>query len=192
MPGLLTLLPATQAGVLWSVSFAQQALLQTWGSGVTFPHFHLGPLAHLLAPLASCYLAGMAAASCLGVRPRHIELLRDAVRSADAYFRLAAARQPALGGGGDNGGSSSYKYPTSTSRGPPGVVDVASQQYGSSVFAASSSLTLEQDLSESDADDMRGAAAAGGGAAEGEHSSSTTSAAQVAADAFKTLAMVRQ
>jgi hypothetical protein len=48
------------------------------------------------------------------------------------------------------------------------------------VFASSSSLTLEQDLSESESD-------------EGSHeTSSSASTAQVAADAFKMLAMVPQ
>lgn len=169
VPGLLTLLPATKAGVLWSVSFTQQALLQTWGSGVTFPTLHLGPLAFLLPPLASCYLAGMASASCLGIRPKHIELLRDAVRSADAYFRLAAARQP-------NSPSTTYRAGDAvrTSADRPGV-----PQYGGSVFASSSSLTLEQDLSESEGEDSSCEASSSAGTAE------------VAADAFKTLSMVR-
>lgn len=167
VPGLLTMLPATRAGVLWSVSFAQQALLQTWGSGLTFPPLHLGPLALLLPPIVSCYLAGAASASCLGVRPRHIEVLRDAVRSADAYFRLAAARQP---GNVWPGGARSAGV-TGGSGGP-------SAQYGSTVFASSSSLTLEQDLSESEADD------------DGYLTEAAASMGQVAADAFKTLAMV--
>lgn len=169
VPSLLTLLPATRAGVLWSVSFAQQALLQTWGSGVTFPPMHLGLLAYILPPLVSCYFAGMTAAGCLGVRPRHIEVLRDAVRSADAYMRLAAARQP-LGPG-----PSPYKAPEAVGGRRAGP---AMPQYGGSVFASSSSLTLEQELSESESD-------------EGSHeTSSSASTAQVAADAFKTLAMV--
>lgn len=166
VPGLLTLLPATKAGVLWSVSFAQQALLQTWSSGVTFPPMHLGPLAYLVPPLVSCYLAGMASASCLGVRPKHIELLRDAVRSADAYFRLAAARQP-------QGLNASTTNSNKTYRAGPGA-----SQFGGSVFASSSSLTLEQDLSESESDE---------GAV---YETSTSNAAQVASDAFKTLSMV--
>jgi hypothetical protein len=175
VPGLLTLLPATKAGVLWSVNFAQQALLQTWSSGVTFPPLHLGPLAYLVPPLVSCYLAGMASASCLGVRPKHIELLRDAVRSADAYFRLAAARQPqGLSSTATNSNSPYRAGGAVRGSAGPGV-----SQYGGSVFASSSSLTLEQDLSESESDEGPGYA-----------TSSTSNAAQVASDAFKTLSMV--
>jgi hypothetical protein len=167
VPGLLTLLPATKAAVIWSVSFTQQALLQTWGSAFTFPTLHLGPLAYLLPPLASCYAAGMISASCLGVRPKHIELLRDAVRSADAYFRLAAARQPP-------GVSQSNR-----NAGRSGAVGPSVPQYGASVFASSSSLTLEQDLSESEGEDS-----------SSYEASSAASTGQVAADAFKTLSMI--
>lgn len=170
VPGLLTLLPATKAAVLWSVSFTQQALLQTWGSAFTFPTLHLGPLVYLLSPLASCYAAGMISASCLGVRPKHIELLRDAVRSADAYFRLAAARQP-------QGISPSSR---AGDAGRSGAAGPSVPQYGGSVFASSSSLTLEQDLSESEGEDS-----------SSYEASSTASTGQVAADAFKTLSMVR-
>lgn len=168
VPSLLTLLPATRAGVLWAVSFTQHALLQTWGSGFHFPALHPGPLAVLLAPLVSCYVAGMVSASCLGVRPKHIELLRDAVRSADAYFRLAAARQPQIAASTTKRAGEGARRSSGDRPGVP--------QYGGSVFASSSSLTLEPDLSEAEEEE--------------EECSSSAGAAQVASDAFKTLSMV--
>jgi hypothetical protein len=171
VPSLLTLLPATRASVLWAVSFTQHALLQTWGSGFHFPALHAGPLAVLLAPLVSCYVAGMVSASCLGVRPKHVELLRDAVRSADAYFRLAAARQPQAAASSTPKRAAEGARTSSGDR--PGV-----PQYGGTVFASSSSLTLEQDLSEVEEEE--------------EECSSSAGAAKVAADAFKTLSMVSQ
>lgn len=167
VPSMLVLLPATQATVVWSATFAQQMLLQTWASGLHFPHIPLGGLALLAAPLLSSYLAGTAAGTCFGVRPKQVEMLRDAWKNADAYFRLAAARQPGVGPGGAAGRLPAAAVPQV---GPP------------SVFASSSSLTLDLDGEMSDD--------AGWGDEEDE-GDEPYNGGQVAADAFKTLAMVR-
>lgn len=58
---LLLLLPATTAALHWAGHFGQQALLQTWAGGLHIRPLHPGPVAHVLPPVFSGYLAGGAA-----------------------------------------------------------------------------------------------------------------------------------
>jgi hypothetical protein len=173
VPSLLTLLPATRAGVLWAASFTQSALLTTWGSGVHLPRFGWLPgLAALAAPLLSSYMAGNACARWFSVRPKQMEMLRDALKQADAYFRIAAARQPGMGP--DDGSNSSSGGGAVASPRPVRVTGPPS------VFASSSSLNLGLQHDEAWEEEEEEAADSG----------EVYTGGQAAADAFKTLTMV--
>lgn len=177
VPTLLALLPATRAGCVWSATFAQQALLQTWASGLHFPRLPLAGLAALAAPLAAAYVAAGGAAACFGVRPRALEMIRDALKNREAYFRLAAARTP------PPGGDEAPRRASTSGRGRRG----APLSGPASVFASSGSLSLDvsREAATDDDDDAR---PPGGGERDGD--GACYSAARAASDAFSTLAMV--
>jgi len=82
-------------------------------------------------------VAASAASRCFGVRPKQLEMIRDALRHREAYFRLAAARNPlppppATSEAGSSRRSSSGSRRVRAGAAPPPV------------FASSGSLTLSQ------------------------------------------------
>jgi len=117
LPSLMLLLPTTRAAIYWAGHFMHQTLLQPWGTVLHVGSFHLHPLAAVLAPLLSGYLAGLCSSLCFSVRPKQIEVVRDSLKNADRYFSVTVVQY------------------TPSTRGP------AAQDVLPSVFASSSELS---------------------------------------------------
>lgn len=92
LPSLMLLLPTTRAAIYWAGHFMHQTLLQPWGSALHVGSFHMHPLAAVLAPLLSGYLAGLGASLCFSVRPKQIEVVRDSLKNADRYFSVTVVQ----------------------------------------------------------------------------------------------------
>lgn len=76
--------------------------------------------------------AGLVSASCFNVRPKQIEVVKDALRNADAYFRLISSQQP--------------RQPLATPHRPPAASGAAPPTvFASSTLAVSS---LEEECEE--------------------------------------------
>ncbi|KAF6266630.1 hypothetical protein COO60DRAFT_7107 [Scenedesmus sp. NREL 46B-D3] len=167
LPGLLLLLPTSKAVLVWAGAFIQQALLQTWSDKLSLGHISLGPLGQVLPPVLSGCVAGAAAACCFSVRPQQLAVVRDALRSADAYFRLTQAQ--AVGAAAPAEGS--QKAQRSTRPLPPSAAGAAPTMFATSTLADGLDGSYDEE-------------------GEEQQELAGTSSSQAAADAFRMVSMV--
>uniref|UniRef100_A0A383VP99 Uncharacterized protein n=1 Tax=Tetradesmus obliquus TaxID=3088 RepID=A0A383VP99_TETOB len=168
LPSLLLLLPTSKAVLVWAGAFFQQALLQTWADKLSLGHISLGPLGQVLPPVLSGCLAGFAAACCFNVRPKQIEVVRDALRNADAYFRLTQAQAA---------GAAAARPSPKAQRSTRPLLPPAAGAAMPTMFATS---TLADGLTSSYEEEEE----------EEQQEVATTASSKAAADAFRMVSMV--
>jgi hypothetical protein len=113
-----------------------------------------------------CVSAGVAAACCFNVRPKQIEVMRDALRSADAYFRLTQAQAV----GASAPAKPLARAPRSTRPLPPPAAGAPPTMFATSTLVDGMASYEEE--------------------GEEQQELAATSSSQAAADAFRMVSMV--